>query len=108
MNEIIENAEEFLASGEDNMKKERWNAAVTDFFKAIAAWCDYLIYREIKTLPKNHTERFALLRTHFSQLYEKITVLFRTYRESYTLRLKKEDALVLKDYAHTIRNFVRK
>ena len=35
MEEIIENINEFLDSGEDNLKKERFNASATDFFKAI-------------------------------------------------------------------------
>ena len=108
MNEIIENAHEFVASGEDNIKKERWNAAVSDFFKAIAAYCDYLIYKEIKTLPKNHADRFSLLRTHFTEIYAGITPLFRTYRESYTLRLKKEDAEKLKKYAYNLRDRAQK
>ena len=62
MRELILNAEEFLASAEDNLSKGRWNAAVSDFFKAIANFCDYLIYKEIKLFPKNYNERFDILK----------------------------------------------
>ena len=68
MKELLENISEFLASGEDNLKKERFNAAISDFFKAIVVACDYLIYREIKALPKNHSDRFNLLQKYFPEL----------------------------------------
>ena len=104
MEELIENAKEFLASAEDNLKKERWNAAVSDFFKAIIAFYDYLIYTEIKILPKSHTDRFNLLRNHFKKTYYEIRQLFKTYRDSYTLRLVKNDALKMQKYAHELKN----
>ncbi len=107
MKEILENALEFLESAEDNIKMKRWNAAVSDFFKAISAFCDYLIYKEIKLLPKNHNERFNLLRKYFNNIYQKIIELFKKYRESYNLRLKKEDALILKAYAYELRDFIK-
>ncbi|MEK6893763.1 MAG: hypothetical protein AABX07_06200 [Nanoarchaeota archaeon] len=106
MKELLENADEFIASAEDNLIKERYNASVSDFFKAIANLCDYLIYREIKLLPKNHKERFDLLHTHFKEISENLSDLFQLYRESYNLRLKKEDALKLKHYAYELKKFV--
>ena len=106
MEEILQNALEFMDSGEDNVKNKRWNAAVSDFFKAISNFSDYLIYKEIKVFPKNHNERFQLLEKYFSSVYNKIIALFKTYRESYNLRLKKNDALALKKYAYEIKNLV--
>jgi len=106
MDEIIQNANEFLASAEDNLKKERWNAAVSDFFKVISNFSDYLLYKEIKILPKNHNERFDLLKKYFAKIYEEVLNLFETYRNSYNLRLKKEDALALKSYAYELKNFI--
>ena len=103
MNEILENAEEFLASGEDNIKKERWNAAVSDFFKAISNFCDYIIYREMKIITKNHTERFDLLKKYFKEIYKNVIFLFEIYRKSYNLRLKKEDAAAIKNYAYELK-----
>ena len=62
MKELIDNINEFLESAKDNFKKNRYNATVLDFFKAIVIICDFLIYKEIKLLPKNHKERFSLLK----------------------------------------------
>ena len=106
MKEILDNALEFLESGEDNIKKKRWNAAVSDFFKSITAFCDYTLYTKIKILPKNHNERFDLLKIHFTDIYSKIIELFKKYRDSYNLRLKKEDALRLKEYAYELKNYI--
>jgi len=100
MEEIKQNAEEFLSSAEDNLKKERFNASVSDFFKAIVTYADYLIYQEIKRIPKNHSERFELLESNFPELNKKIREAFQKYRDSYNLRLKKEDALAIRDLAN--------
>ncbi len=104
MKEILENALEFLESGEDNLKKNRWNAAVSDFFKAISNFGDYLIYKKIRIFPKNHNERFQLLEKYFKEIYNKTIDLFKKYRESYNLRLKKEDALPLRSFANELKN----
>ena len=107
MKEILENAFEFIASSEDNVKKQRWNAAVSDFFKAISNFCDYLIYTEMRVFPKNHNERFDLLKKYFIDVHRKVFELFQIYRNSYNLRLKREDAESVRSYAYEIREFVK-
>ena len=104
MEDLKFNAEEFEASGIDNLKKERWNAAVADFFRAISNNCDYKIYKQIKILPKNHNERFNLLEKYFPDIYQNIRDLFEKYRESYNLRLTKEDALFIKKYLDELKS----
>lgn len=104
--ELLKTIDEFLESGADNLNKRRFNAAVSDFFKAIVILCDYLIYREMKVLPKNHTERFSLLRTYFKDIYKKVSRLFRTYTKSYNFRLEKEDANRIKEYAYELKKFI--
>jgi hypothetical protein len=94
MEELKDNINEFLTSGKENLEKDRHNAAVSDFFKAIVISCDYLIYKEIKILPKNHGQRFSLLEKYFK------------YTESYDLRLKKEDAIKLQDYANELKDLI--
>lgn len=108
MEELLKNAGEFLESENENIKKERYNVAVSDFFKAIVIFSDYLIYREVKILPKNHNERFSLLKTYFKEIYQNVSVLFKTYTESYNFRLSKEEAIKLREYANELKNFVGK
>lgn len=103
MEELLANADEFLDSAKENMKKKRFNASVSDFFKAIVILCDYLIYRDIKALPKNHNERFSLLKTHFPDIYRKVSSLFGIYTDSYNLRLGEKEAKKLQEYADELR-----
>jgi len=106
MEELLKNVNEFLESEEDNLNKKRFNAAVSDFFKAIVILCDYLIYREIKIMPKNHNQRFSLLERYFKKIYEKVSELFETYTKSYNLRLEEKEAIKLKNYANALKNFI--
>ncbi|MDP3026308.1 MAG: hypothetical protein Q8N63_01265 [Nanoarchaeota archaeon] len=106
MEELLKNADEFLDSGNDNIKKQRFNAAVSDFFKAIVILCDYLIYREIKIIPKSHNERFSFLLAYFKDIHNEVSEFFKIYTKSYNLRLKEEDAIKLKNYANELKNFI--
>lgn len=106
MEELLKNAEEFLESAEENFEKKRYNACVSDYFKEIVILADYLIYREIKRVPKNHNERFYLLKRYFEEVYERVSVLFKTYTESYNLRLGLKDAEEVKKYANEFKNYV--
>ncbi|MFH1066207.1 MAG: HEPN domain-containing protein [Nanoarchaeota archaeon] len=106
MEELLKNADEFLESAKENLKKKRFNASVSDFFKAIVILCDYLIYKEIKAVPKNHNDRFSLLRIHFPEIYRKVSSLFSVYTDSYNLRLGEKEAKTLQEYANGIRKYV--
>lgn len=104
--ELLKNIHEFLDSGEENLKKARYNASVSDFFKAIVILCDYLIYNEIKVIPKSHNERFSLLRTYFKEIYKNVSSLFQVYIKSYNLRLNKKEADSIREYANELKKFV--
>jgi|SRR3989344_7998366 len=106
--ELLKNIDEFLESGKDNLEKDRFNAAVSDYFKAIVVMCDCILYKEIKITPKNHNDRFLLLKKYFKDIYEETSRLFRIYTESYNLRLNKEDAVKIKNYADELRNKLNK
>jgi len=107
MDELIKNVEEFIESGEENIHKKRYNVAVSDFFKAIVILCDYLIYSEIKILPKNHNERFSLLKKYFFEIYIDVSELFKIYINSYNLRLNLKDATTLKNYVYDLKKFIK-
>ena len=106
MEELLKNVEEFLESGNENLTKKRYNVASSDFFKAIVILCDYMIYSEIKIMPKNHTERFSLLETYFQQIYKKVSLLFKTYTKSYNLRLSEKEASAVKSYAYELKDVI--
>ena len=107
MRELLENVKEFLESGKENLIKNRLNASASDYFKAIVILCDYLIYKEIKRLPKNHGDRFNLLNVYFKEIYEKVSSLFEIYIKSYNLKVKKEDVLKLEKYANELQRNIK-
>jgi uncharacterized protein (UPF0332 family) len=101
--DLWRNAEEFLASAEENTKRERYNAAVSDYFKTIVILCDVLLYQEWRILPKNHNERFDLLRQHAPDIHRKVSRLFKLYTQSYNLRSTAAEATQVKEYALELR-----
>lgn len=102
--DLLRNADEFLASGEENLAKRRYNAAVSDFFKTVVILCDRRLYHEMRLLPKNHTERFDLLKRYFPALHRRVSALFKTYTSSYNLRSTREEATTVKAYALELRS----
>lgn len=104
MEQLLKNALEFFDSGNDNLEKKRYNASVADFFKSIVVFCDYLIYRDMRLMPKNHGHRFSLLEMYFKEIYENVSKLFKTYIKSYNLSMGKSDAQKLKEYANELKN----
>lgn len=108
MNEDVEkslllNFDDFIGSAERDFKNNKYNPAVSNYFKAIAILCDWKIYKERRLLPKNHSERFHFLELHFKSAYELVSPLFRKYTDSYNIRLNKEDALLLKKNVEELR-----
>ncbi|MBU3924074.1 MAG: HEPN domain-containing protein [Nanoarchaeota archaeon] len=106
MEQLLKNANEFLASATENLTKKRYNAAVSDFFKSIVIFSDYLIYQEIKRFPKNHNDRFHLLKIHFEEIYNKVSPLFKSYIKSYNLNMQEIDAIKMESYANELKNFI--
>ena len=108
MKYLLKNIDEFLDSGKDNFKKKRYNVAVSDFFKAIVISCDFILYRAAKIIPKNHNDRFYLLKKYFTDIYQEVSKLFKLYVQSYNLRLDKKDVIVVMNYANGLRNKINK
>lgn len=100
---LEKNAGEFIQSGDEDLEKERFNSAVSSYFKATVVLCDLKIYEERRLLPKNHSERFLFLKIHFKEAYEIVNLLFNKYTDSYNLRLSKKDALFLKENVEKIK-----
>ena len=106
MRVLIKNAIEFFESGKDNLEKRRYNASVSDFFKSIVVFCDYLIYEKTRILPKNHRQRFKILENYFEEIHKKVQSLFEDYIKSYNLSSTKKEAEELKKYANELKNII--
>lgn len=102
------NFKEFEESGDEELIKNRFNAAVSSYFKAIAVLCDLKIYEIRGLLPKNHQERFLFLKMHFEEIEKIVSDLFKKYTDSYNLRMDKKDALELKENVKRIKELFKK
>jgi hypothetical protein len=92
---LIENIKEFVGEAKEAKLNKAYNSSVTLFFKALAVSCDLYILRKEGFIPKNHTERFEILRAKYKDIYQILNKDFPVYQQSYRLKLGKEYAQVL-------------
>ncbi|HLC64594.1 MAG TPA: hypothetical protein VJI46_00550 [Candidatus Nanoarchaeia archaeon] len=102
-NVLIENFREYYQLGLEAFKREKFNSAATLFFKAIAALCDLYILRKEGIIPSSHAQRFRLLEDKYHDIYRIVDRDFPFYQDSYTNKLDREAALLLKEDAESIK-----
>lgn len=94
---LTENAKEYYENALSSEKKGNYNTAVTLFFKSLAALCDLYIFIKEGNVPSSHAERFRILETNYSDIYEMIDKDFSFYQDSYTAKMNKEACEVLRN-----------
>ena len=105
---LRENFKEYLDYAERAFHEKKYNPAVTLFFKAICAGVDLFLFLQEGMVPSSHTQRFRIIKQKFSSLYDILDRDFPFYQDSYTHRMNKEAAEVLRDDAYTIKAMVEK
>lgn len=94
---LAKNVQEFYSEGNGTLSRGSYNSAVSLFFKALAVLADLHILREEGFIPKNHTERFIILKQKYPEIYLIVDKDFPSYQDSYTINLSKEIAEELKE-----------
>lgn len=98
--EILEKtAREYFNSGEDELKKERYNSAVVLFFKALVALVDLYIFQNTGSTPSSHGDRFRIIQEKHLEIYNILDKDFPFYQDSYIHLMSKELAEIIKDDA---------
>ena len=101
--QILEGAaKEYYSSGEDELKKERYNSSVVLFFKALVAFVDLYIYQKTGKTPSSHKERFRVAQNNFAEVYNLLDKDFPFYQDSYIQTMSRELAEVIEDDAKTM------
>ncbi len=100
---LQENFTEYFTFGLEAYTKEKYNTATTLFFKALVALCDLWILRKEGYVPSSHTHRFRILEEKYPDLYNITDRDFPFYQESYTQKMNKETAELLKEDAEYIK-----
>lgn len=94
---LKDNLDEYNGGAEDAFKDKKYNTAVTLFFKAMCAAVDCFIFKKEGYIPSSHTDRFRIVKQKYREVYTLIDKDFPFYQDSYTRRMDKEAAEVLKE-----------
>jgi len=70
--------------------------AATNYFKSLFAIDDSALFERIRLQPKDHTERFEMLKRIFPKLYIITDRLFSAYRRTYTQELEAGEVRLIK------------
>ncbi len=103
---LTENFKEYFELGLEAFKKSKYNTATTLFFKAIAALCDLYILRKEGQIPSSHTNRFRILEEKYPEIYKIADRDFPFYQDSYTKKMDKESAELLKEDAERLKKML--
>ena len=100
---LKENLNEYIELAEQAFKTKKYNSAVTLFFKAVSAAVDLFILKKEGFVPSSHTHRFRIVQEKYPQIYDVLDKDFPFYQDSYTKRMDKEAAEVLKEDAQRVK-----
>lgn len=88
---------EFLEEAINSESREKYNPAVSNYYKALTALCSYLIINKLRKSPKNHSEIFLFLKVSFPEVYKMVDGVFSIYTNSYEHIMRKEDCNKIKN-----------
>ena len=105
---LTDNFNEYFQLGLRVLSEKKYNSATTLFFKAIVALSDLFIFKKESRIPSSHTDRFRTIQDKYSELYKILDRDFPFYQDSYTKKMDKESAELLKDDIGKIKKMLDK
>jgi len=102
MNELQTNIERFWKSAEIIYKEEDYTSATMLYFKCLFVILDKIIFLKERKTPKDHTERFEILKKSFPKYYEILDKIYVIYRDTYSISIEKEKCEEVKKYVRNI------
>lgn len=99
---IRENIRSFLKSAQLVYKSSDFTSATILYFKTLFVIFDLLILRRLGKTPKDHGERFRILESNYSDLYIILDKIYPIYRNTYTAKINKETADMVKENVERI------
>ena len=86
--------EEYEGAAEQSSKARYTNATVL-YSKALFALCDIIIITKFRRVPKNHTERFKILREYLPEVYAIADDIWSRHIDAYSRPSSQEAAIAL-------------
>ncbi len=105
---LRENFDEYFDLGLKAFNEKKYNSATTLFFKAIVALCDLFLLKMEGKIPSSHSDRFRTIGGKYHELYKILDRDFPFYQDSYTKKMDKESAKLLKDDTGKIKKMLEK
>jgi hypothetical protein len=96
MDKFEKKAKNYFIAGEIEVRIGNFDVACTNYFKSLAAINDLVLSR-INLFPRDHNERFEMLKENFPYFYKITSSLFLTYRKTYTKEILAEETEMLKE-----------
>ncbi len=96
MGKFVKKARDYFISGEIAQRIGNFDVASSNYFKSLAAVNDFVLSK-INLAPKDHAERFAMLKENFPDFYRITSSLFLTYRRAYTKEITSSEIIILKE-----------
>lgn len=98
MEELLTNTRTFWKSAEMVYKAGDYTSATTLYFKCLFVLLDFVILKNKRFTPKDHTDRFSILQENFPELYSVLDRIFPIYRDTYSLQVEKYKCDEVKKY----------
>lgn len=80
----------FKKSAKSLYKLKDYTSSTILYFKTWFAVQDFILLNKTGQSPKDHTERFKMLKKEFPYTYEELDKEFSTYRDTYSKIIDKE------------------
>ena len=87
--DLISNIKSFKNSAELVYSAKDYTSATILYFKCLFAVLDLIILQKKGKTPKDHTERFKILKEDFPDLYSFLDKHYTIYRQTYSLTIGK-------------------
>ncbi len=96
MDNLILKAKDYFIIARISEIISKYDVACSNYFKSLSAINDYVLSKK-SFFPKDHNERFLMLKENEFFLYKITSSLFLTYRRAYTKSINKNEVKILKE-----------
>ena len=87
--DLIKNIKSFKKSAEIVYTAGDYTSSTILYFKCLFVVLDLIILQKKGKTPKDHTERFSILKENFSELYSILDKYYPIYRQTYSLTIDR-------------------
>ena len=100
--DLLNNIKTLLNSANLVYNSKDYTSATILYFKLLFTLLDYLILIRKGLTPKDHTERFKILKDWFKDEYLFLDKYFDVYRDTYSIMIEKEKCDKVKEHVKGI------